>query len=254
MFIVPNNWAELQHYKDRSPPWIKLHKKLLDNFEWHSLPVASRALAPMLWLLASDHEKGEIDALPKKLAFRLRMSEAEVIDAIKPLIDNGFFCVVRVASAALATPGQIAIPETETETETEKRKEGESAAKPLPPRGRKKSEARTLAVYIDECRTAQVKPIPDDHYIRRWADEAGLQPEMLQIAWVEFKARYLDGEKGKGKRYKDWPGHFATAVKDNWLKLWFFSEGEMNWTSLGLTKRAVLEARSTKREAGHESA
>ena len=27
MVIVPSNWHELQHYKDRSPPWIKLHKK-----------------------------------------------------------------------------------------------------------------------------------------------------------------------------------------------------------------------------------
>jgi hypothetical protein len=68
MLIVPNNWAELQHYKDRSPPWIKLHKKLLDNFEFQSLPVASRALAPMLWLLASEHGMSRDEALLKLLA------------------------------------------------------------------------------------------------------------------------------------------------------------------------------------------
>jgi hypothetical protein len=120
--IVPNNWAELQHYKDRNPPWIKLHKKLLDNYEFQRLPVASRALAPMLWLLASEHEKGEVDADPKKLAFRLRMSEQEADDALQPLINNGFFSERKqVASKPLAKQKVTARPETETETEGEKK-------------------------------------------------------------------------------------------------------------------------------------
>lgn len=115
MLIVPNNWAELQHYKDRNPPWIKLHKKLLDNFDFQSLPVASRALAPMLWLLASEHENGVIDALPEKLAFRLRMSESAARDALKPLIDKAFFSVMQGDSSVLARGKQGAMPETEAE-------------------------------------------------------------------------------------------------------------------------------------------
>lgn len=119
MLIRPKNWREFQHYKDRNPPWIRLHKHLLDNFEFQRLPVASRALAPMLWLLASDSLDGSIDASPAKLAFRLRMSEKDVIDALKPLIDNGFFAADDVCSEVLATCLHGAVPETETETETE---------------------------------------------------------------------------------------------------------------------------------------
>jgi hypothetical protein len=115
MLISPNNWADLQHYKDRAPPWIKLHKKLLDNYEFQSLPVASRALAPMLWLLASEHELGYIDATPEKLAFRLRMSESTAKDALKPLIDKEFFSVVQGDSSVLATGKRGATPETEAE-------------------------------------------------------------------------------------------------------------------------------------------
>jgi len=129
MIIQPNNWGELQHYKDRAPPWIKLHRKLLDNFEYQSLPIASRALAPMLWLLASEHDRGEIDAAPKKLAFRLRMSEREVTDAIKPLIDNDFFCLVQGDSEMLATGKHIACLETEAEREVEKEAEREKKAR-----------------------------------------------------------------------------------------------------------------------------
>ena len=121
MIISPKNWGDFQHYKDRAPPWIKLHKTLLDNFEFQSLPVASRALAPMLWLLASDHEGGEIDAAPKKLAFRLRMTEREVTDALNPLIDNGFFSVMHGASEPLADRKQCAMPETEAEKRKEER-------------------------------------------------------------------------------------------------------------------------------------
>lgn len=114
MRLTPKGWAEFQHYKDRNPPWIRLHKKLLDNFEFHSLPVASKALAPMLWLLASESVDGLIDMPVDKIAFRLRMDSEDVLDALKPLIENGFF---ECDSAMLAACERSAVPETEAETE-----------------------------------------------------------------------------------------------------------------------------------------
>ena len=91
MKLIPKNWDNFQHYKHRSPPWIKLHKNLLDDMQYQRLPVASKALAPMLWLLASESNDGAITMSPEEIAFRLRMSEKDVISAIKPLIDNCFF-------------------------------------------------------------------------------------------------------------------------------------------------------------------
>lgn len=93
MRLIPNRWADFQHYKDRAPPWIRLHRKLLDNKDFHRLPVESRALAPMLWLLASESVDGVIDATYDDLAFRLRISEVEVQAGLEPLIDRGFFLV-----------------------------------------------------------------------------------------------------------------------------------------------------------------
>ena len=91
MKLLPKNWEKFQHYKHRSPPWIKLHRDILDDFDWWSLPIASRAIAPCLWLLASCEEDGEFDASPEKLAFRFRMTEKDIQLAIKPLIDKGYF-------------------------------------------------------------------------------------------------------------------------------------------------------------------
>ena len=124
MKLRPKNWQSFQHYKDRAPPWIRLHKALLDDFDFQCLHVASRALAPMLWLLASessDPKTGIFDANPRKMAFRLRMSERDFIEALKPLIESGFFSVEQDASDALAQCLRDAVPEAEAEAEAEER-------------------------------------------------------------------------------------------------------------------------------------
>lgn len=130
---------------------------------------------------------------------------------------------------------------------------GESAetAPPAEPEKPKARKAQTLTAYLSECKAARAKPVPDGHHIRRWSADAGVTSEMLQIAWVKFRERYTEGEKGKGKRYKDWPGHFATAVKDNWFKLWFADDDGVKWTTNGLTCKTVLDAQMKQQEAAH---
>jgi hypothetical protein len=86
MQIRPKNWAVFQHYKDRCPPWIKLHRDLLNNRDYMTLPLASKALAPLLWLLASEAKDGVFNAATEELMFRLHLSAREVEDGIGPLI------------------------------------------------------------------------------------------------------------------------------------------------------------------------
>lgn len=127
MRIKPKNWSSFQHYKDRSPSWIKLHKRLLDDFEFHCLPLASRALAPMLWLLASESEDGEIECNWKRLAFRLRCEPDEVEYAVKALIEQGFFESDEDASALLAEPERDASLEKRREENINKEREKEES-------------------------------------------------------------------------------------------------------------------------------
>lgn len=83
------------------------------------LPIASKAIAPMLWLLASESKDGVFDGSLDELVFRLHITKKEYQDGVKPLIDNNFFTVV---SGVLAEGYQTAIPETERETETKREK------------------------------------------------------------------------------------------------------------------------------------
>ena len=101
-FIKPKNWADFQHYKDRSPTWIKLHKSILDNYDYQRLPLASKALAPMLWLLASEYDEGKIPLDYDLIAFRLRVDIDDLKNALSPLIHSGFFVCNQDASKPLA--------------------------------------------------------------------------------------------------------------------------------------------------------
>ena len=120
MVLKPKNWDKFQHYKDRCPPWIKLHRDILNDRTFASLPIASKALAPLLWLLASESKDGSFNAASEELAFRLHIASKDIESGLKPLIDKGFFVD---ASTMLAPCLQVAIPETEREGERETEKE-----------------------------------------------------------------------------------------------------------------------------------
>lgn len=126
MLLQPKNWAVFQHYKDRCPPWIKLHRDLLNDRVFMCLPLASKALAPLLWLLASESKDGIFDGSLDELVFRLHITPKDYQDGVKPLIDKGFFVV---ASGALAECYQVAIPEREGETEAETKTKTETKKK-----------------------------------------------------------------------------------------------------------------------------
>jgi hypothetical protein len=120
MILKPKNWDKFQHYKDRCPPWIKLHRDILNDRLFSNLPIASKALAPLLWLLASESKDGTFDAAIEELAFRLHIASKDIESGLKPLIDKGFFID---ASTMLAPCLQVAIPETEREGERETERE-----------------------------------------------------------------------------------------------------------------------------------
>ena len=70
------NFEKFQHFKDRSPPWIKLYRDILDDPDWHELDPESAKVLVMLWLIASEDEtkQGNLPEM-KKLAFRLRIEQ-----------------------------------------------------------------------------------------------------------------------------------------------------------------------------------
>ncbi len=113
MIYQIKGFTKFQHFKDRKPPWVKLYRDLLDDLEWHELDAKSAKILVMLWLIASESEGVLPDT--KKLSFRLRITEKEVISSC----NNLSHWLEQVDINAISPRYQEARVETETETETE---------------------------------------------------------------------------------------------------------------------------------------
>src|ERR1017187_7907027 len=83
MTLRVKNWAHFQHYKGRTPPWIKLYRTLLDDPEWFALSGDASKMLANCWLLASER-RGELPSLAT-IAFRLRMDEKRASALISQL-------------------------------------------------------------------------------------------------------------------------------------------------------------------------
>lgn len=121
-YLLVKNWEAFQHYADRSPPWIKLHRAILDDYEFTSLPDASKAHLMLIWLLASAKD-GRIPSDPAWLARRL--ATTETID-LSVLIQAGFLIPEQPASEPLAPSKQDASNVLDLARSREKRREEES--------------------------------------------------------------------------------------------------------------------------------
>jgi hypothetical protein len=197
------NWAEFQHYRTRRPPWIKLHRGLLDDFAWHCLPEASRALGPMLWLLASETADGAIPYRLETIAFRLHMTSDKVDAALGPLIGAGFLIEEPDASEPLAAGKQPALPEREKETETKKERERDARAHEVPTKV-----PETIASAARARGNGLAKPIPEGWQARdadlAWAAKArpDLGPALLEAETERFRNHAI----GNNRLAHDW-GH-----------------------------------------------
>ena len=106
-------WKDYQHYKDRNPPWIKLHYEMLQSLTWVAMDDASRVLAIACMLIASRHD----GRVPKEPAYVQRVAFLNKPPNFKPLINNGFLVDASIMQADASVMHTNAIPETEAETE-----------------------------------------------------------------------------------------------------------------------------------------
>jgi len=93
-------WSDYQHYKDRCPPWIKLHHALLTSEVWVMSNDATRTLAVACMLLASrnDDNDGTFNGDPEYIK---RFAYLNTKPDFKPLIELDFIECLQDASTVL---------------------------------------------------------------------------------------------------------------------------------------------------------
>jgi hypothetical protein len=213
-------WEDFQHFKDRTPPWIKLYRYLLDDPEWHELSGDDSKVLVMLWLIASE-DKAMEGNLPniKTLCFRLRISESKLNQSLTKL--NHW--VIRDDIKPISQSNQVVIPETEretkTKTETETKRERET----------KRGTRFELELLTSEWANEALKIRPDfdnnkclaifDEFKDYWISKAG--KDGIKTDWLATWRNWIRREKGFSKE-KPMKGH--GVITDEQFKQWLEPE------------------------------
>lgn len=123
-WLAIKNWETFQHYKDRNPPWIKLHRAVLDDYAFAALPDNQKAHLVLIWLFAASQAGGRI---PNDAAFLSRKLGTTDAINLENLVNAGFLIPEQDASNTLAERKQDACitlalarsRESESESKTE---------------------------------------------------------------------------------------------------------------------------------------
>jgi hypothetical protein len=180
-YISIVNWAEFQHYKDRSPPWIKLHGQILENYDYTALPDHSKAHLIGLWLLASRTDN-KIPADPKWLANKL--SASTDVD-LKSLADAGFI-QYHGASKSLAERSAVC-----TDSVPQKRREEKS---------REEQSGRFTPPSVDEVREycqSRSNNISADSFVDFYQSKGWVVGKSKMRDWKAAVRNWEKGDKDK---------------------------------------------------------
>lgn len=112
------NWDSYQHYKDRAPPWIKLHREILSSRTWVMLDDKSKALAIACMLLASIHD----NKVPADPAYIQRVAYLQTTPDLAPLLASDFIELIDENGNAQANASALLANRTECASE-ERREE-----------------------------------------------------------------------------------------------------------------------------------
>lgn len=114
-------WRDHQHYKARKqpPPWIKLYRRTLTDYDFVQLNEADRFKLIGLWLLASDKD----GTIPNDARYLAKCLDVKRLD-LDSFIARGFLERVYTESRQSLEP---VYSHTEPEEETEKEAEPEAA-------------------------------------------------------------------------------------------------------------------------------
>jgi hypothetical protein len=129
-YFKVKNWDDFQHYKDRNPPWIKLHNHLLDDYDFECLGDAAKGHLLCIWMLASRTKNSmpfDVNWISKKIGSSSKVN-------LKALIESGFLVMEHDASTLLQGSEQDAtgsVPSVE-ESRGEERREEQSREDPRP--------------------------------------------------------------------------------------------------------------------------
>jgi hypothetical protein len=171
-------WLNYQHYKDRCPPWIKLHHALLTSEVWVMGTDATRTLAIASMLLAARNEAndGTFNGDPEYIK---RFAYLNTAPCFKQLIEYDFIEVLQDASDVLAECNTEQSRAEQRREEKEKRQSKEEKALVASDAGRPDCPHQEIINLYHEH-------LPELAAIKSWTEK---RKKNLQSRWREDEKR-----------------------------------------------------------------
>lgn len=208
-YLQVRNWHEFQHsdsLRSNTFPWIRLHRRIIHDYDFHRLDEADQLLLLKLWCMAD--KEGRLPADPAGLAWQLRKPKPLELG---PLIEAGFL----IPTGLPQFPGTSAAvsPERVEREERESRVEGE-AREALEDFNTVRGKLQLRALSGAEHRRAISAALKRGHTVdelRQAAAAAAMDEWVLSTSNLSpvhvFRARnmtkYLDAANGNGRNPAD---------------------------------------------------
>lgn len=154
-YLTVKNFSKFQHYKERNPPWIKIHRELFHDYEFGRLHDASKLHLMLIWLLASQTDN-KFPNCPEYIKEQIHVKEDVDLNL---LISKGFLVPLASCKQDASTLHTNADSEAEAYKPTEAEVE-----KYAPPKQTKKK----LEKKYDECDLEFAKKMATD--ISSWSN------------------------------------------------------------------------------------
>jgi hypothetical protein len=196
-YLSVKNWKKFQHYKDRTPPWIKLHRDLLNDYKFSCLQDASKLHLILIWLLSSQLE----NKIPNDPAWIARRINIQGTIDLNILIEYGFLEVLQDASSALAKRS----PETEAYKEESEREEAPPKKKKTARRSRLSPDWKLTTKLRKYCQDKRPDLDPDETaegFINYWLGDGRVKADWDRafMTWVRNEKTNRANQNGTGKR------------------------------------------------------
>lgn len=189
-YIRIKEWDKFQHYKDRSPPWIKLHKAMMTSRTWVSLDDAGRVLAFACMMLAADTD----NKTPLDPVYLRRVAYLNQNPDFGPLLGVGFIEIIE--------------------------EDGSNASKTLAKRTECPPEERRGETDPASAKKPRKQSLPDgwspkEETVAVLGRELGLVPQDV----LRYVAPFADYCLSSGKTYTNHDAAFRNCVRQDWPRL-----------------------------------
>ena len=204
-YLSVKNWDEFQQYKDRDPKWIKLHRDILNNYEFDQLTETQQNHLIKIWLLASKLDNN----IPNDTIWIGRQIGAKSKVDTKQLVTSGFLSLYENVQECT---GMYLETETETETETD------AGVSEIP--DFVDQETWTDFVQHRKEKRQALKPTTTKRIIKdltKWHNEG---EDVNQILITSIRNGWTGIFKDKKKKTKSSNGSRVEFVPDSELEAW----------------------------------